>query len=690
MTEQHRSFKLSYLFLIKNDTIDLFMIRKLPRTIGFSVVLVFLFVFPLFLLRLTFWKLFDNPANSVSFGTLIRSLYIGFKFDLRLSLLIILPFILTGWILPFNPFRLRIARIFWVLYFSALAFIIVLFYIVDFGHFAYLNVRLDSTAISLLEDAAISFQMVWETYPVIWMSLGLLTVSALFCYGVNRLFQLFTRISSPQMKRWQSALAVSLYILLVMFGIYGKLSYYPLRWSDAFYSPNAFASSIALNPVLYFYDTINAGGIKYDKNIVSEHYVEMADYLGVTSKDREKLNFTRYIKPSGVIKGRPNVVMVFLESFSYYKTGLNGNPLKPTTNFDALAKEGILFTKFYTPHWGTARSIFTAVTGIPDVETNNTSSRNPAIVCQNTIINAFEGYEKFFFIGGSASWGNIRGLLAHNVPGLKVYEEGSYGSPRVDVWGISDLALFEEANKVVGQVQDKPFFAIIQTAGNHRPYTIPEDNRGFRQESPDSEKLKRNGYESVEEYNAFRFLDHSVGKFVDMARKEKYFDNTIFVFFGDHGIRGDGGDSTPKYETQLGLTGFHVPFLIYAPKLIRGGQTYDSIASEMDVLPTIASLTSHEYMNKAMGRDLLDPVIESRHYGFTIVHRSTSEIGIFNDKFYLIMSENGSNKHLHRLDSDAPEEDVSGKYPEDVKNMERMLRGFHETSKYMLYYNSCS
>lgn len=129
--------------------------------------------------------------------------------------------------------------------------------------------------------------------------------------------------------------------------------------------------------------------------------------------------------------------------------------------------------------------------------------------------------------------------------------------------------------------------------------------------------------------------------------------------------------------------------MIYAPKLIRGGRTYDNIASEMDVLPTIASLTSHEYMNKAMGRDLLDPAIGSRHYGFTIIHRSIPEVGIFNDKFYLIMSENGSNKHLHLLDSDDPEEDVSGKYPEEVKNMERMLRGFRETSKYMLYYNSC-
>ena len=209
------------------------MIRKLPRTISFSVVAALLFVVPLFLLRVAFWKLFDNPADSISFGTLIRSLYIGFKFDLRLSLLIILPFILIGWLRPVNPFKFRFARILWVIYFTIIAFIVFLFYIVDFGHFAYLHVRLDSTAISLLEDAAISFQMVWETYPVIWMSLGLLSVSALYCYGVNRLILLFARVSSSQMKRWQTAIVVSLYIFLIIFGIYGKLSYYPLSSAES-------------------------------------------------------------------------------------------------------------------------------------------------------------------------------------------------------------------------------------------------------------------------------------------------------------------------------------------------------------------------------------------------------------------------------------------------------------------------
>ena len=175
---------------------------------------------------------------------------------------------------------------------------------------------------------------------------------------------------------------------------------------------------------------------------------------------------------------RPNVVIVLLESFAAYKTGAFGNPLDPTPRFDALAREGTLYTRFFTPTWGTARSVWATVTGLPDVETHLTATRNPLIVAQHTILNDFAGYEKLYFLGGSLSWANIRGLLAANVEGLRIFEEGSYAAPRVDVWGISDLDLFAEATRVFSATR-QPFVAIVQTSGSHRPYTIPANRGGF-------------------------------------------------------------------------------------------------------------------------------------------------------------------------------------------------------------------
>ena len=255
-----------------------------------------------------------------------------------------------------------------------------------------------------------------------------------------------------------------------------------------------------------------------------------------------------------------------MESFSSYKTGVFGNPLNPTPNIDKLASNGIYFNNFYTPSTGTARSIWTAVTSIPDVEINKTSTRNPLIVNQNTLISAFKGYEKLYFIGGSASWGNIRGLLSSNIPGLKLYEEGSYTAPRMDVWGISDLHLFEESNNVL-KTQDQPFFAVVQTSGNHRPYNIPEDNRDFVKKEISKKDATDYGFRSSDEYNAFRFLDHSIGFFMQQAKKEKYFDNTIFVFFGDHGVNGTGKHMT-EAQRQLHINPLNVPLIIYSPKLL--------------------------------------------------------------------------------------------------------------------------
>jgi arylsulfatase A-like enzyme len=55
---------------------------------------------------------------------------------------------------------------------------------------------------------------------------------------------------------------------------------------------------------------------------------------------------------------------------------------------------------------------------------------------------------------------------------------------------------------------------------------------------------------------------------MEAAKKEKYFDNTLFVFIGDHGIRGDAGTMLPNVFTSQGLTNMHVPLLFYAPKIL--------------------------------------------------------------------------------------------------------------------------
>ncbi len=656
--------------------------NRLPRLTRLAALIVLLYTLAFSTARLMFWQLFDNPNDPLGGGELLQALYLGFKFDLRLALLLVLPMLLIGWLRPLSPFEGRLGRNLWLGYLLVATIAVIMFYVTDFGHFAYLHVRVDSSVLRFLDNPLISLQMVWQSYPVITGSIILLLSFAAVMLGLRKLLQLCASMPYQPLRGWRKAGMITATFFIVLFGLYGKASWYPLRWSDAFFSNHSFSSAVAFNPVLYFYESVNNSGEPYDEELVRNHYPQLARYLGVDAPDANKLNFIRAVKPALRPKQSYNVVVVILESFAAYKSGLSGNPLKPTPNFDAVAADGLYFKNFYTPSTGTARSVFTVVTGIPDVQLNKTSSRNPRVVNQQVVVDQFADYERYYFLGGSANWANIRGMLANNIRNLKLYEEGSYESPRVDVWGISDLDLFKEAHKVLQQ-EEKPFFAVIQTSGNHRPYTIPEDNGGFEIKHVAQEELLKYGFESEEEFNSYRFMDHSIGWFMQQVKEAGYFDNTIFAFFGDHGITGNVGIHTHKADTQLGLGSNRVPFVIYAPTLIAEGKVIDTVASEVDVMTSLASLSGHPHINTTLGRDLFNPAFDNDRNAFIIAHGSNTTIGVVDEEFYFRMPLRGEGKQLHRLYGDKPRENLIKQYPQRAQQMETLTSTLYESARYI-------
>ncbi|VAX05843.1 Sulfatase family protein [hydrothermal vent metagenome] len=661
--------------------------QKLPRLLHFliNLLLINLALFSLF--RLAFWIYFKTPADLIPTEMLVNSFYLGFKYDLRLVLLMILPLFLLGGLRLLSPFESRLMRHLWFIYLTLAFFIVLQFYYLNFGYYAYLQQPMNATILRFAYNFGTSMQMVSESYPIVWITLSMLVLLGGYLGLMHWLLRRAADYANPFFHGWRKTIVISLSSLLLILGVYGKASWYPLRWSDAFSNAHHFAPAVTLNPVLYFFNTLKNKNIRVDENKVRQHYALISEFLGVDKPDETHLNFQRVIsQPGTYAKQRPNVVMVFLESFASYKTGAFGNPLNPTPNFDKLAKQSLQYSRYYSPHTGTARSVFAAITGIPDIELNKTSSRNPLVVDQHTIVNAFKDYKKLYFLGGSANWGNIRGVLQHNIEGLEVHEEGDFSSPRIDVWGISDLDLFKEANQVLTK-QTQPFFAIIQTSGNHRPYTIPEDSHGFKLMHQNREVLEKAGFISNGEYNAFRFMDHSLGYFMQQAKEAGYLDNTLFIFYGDHGITGYGGTHSPEFENPYILTGLHTPLIFYAPSLITQPQMDTKPASELDLLPTIASLAAPSYTNTTLGRDLRDPRFAKQRYAFTITHHSISEIGLIGEDYYFRMSEDGSNKILVDTRSTNPEKNVLTVYPEVAAQMEALTVGIHETAKYMLYHN---
>jgi phosphoglycerol transferase MdoB-like AlkP superfamily enzyme len=124
----------------------------------------------------------------------------------------------------------------------------------------------------------------------------------------------------------------------------------------------------------------------------------------------------------------------------------------------------------------------------------------PDAVKQHTIINSFEDYDKHYFLGGDPEFSNFEGLLK-NIKGLQMHTQGSFSSPEINVWGISDKDLFLEANTVFKRStglrgERKPFFAYIQTSGNHHPYvkSISEKDTDFKKVFVSDDELKKYGF----------------------------------------------------------------------------------------------------------------------------------------------------------------------------------------------------
>ena len=665
-------------------------IPKLIRSV-FATGVIFLLIMSL--LRLALFLSFSRQGNH--FADVLPSFVLGLRYDLRYAGILAILLLILGWFPPLNPFQRKAGKKTALFLVGLAAFLVVFFYAVDFAHYSYLSQRLNASVLNYLSDTGISAGMVWQTYPVMRIILLLIVGVWLIRFLIGRIYKKIGQSPAPVLSRKSRITWFTVFFILLGLAIFGRVGQYPLRWSDAFGLESDYKANLSLNPFQSFFSSLKFRHSVYDEAKVKAALPVLAPYFGFTVPGAASNTFVRNISPRpGALTSRPNVVVVICESFSGYKSSMWGNPLNTTPFFNSLCQSGVFFDHCFTPSYGTARGVWAVITGIPDVEVSTTtSSRNPSAVDQHTIINNFEGYNKFYFIGGSTSWANIRGLLTNNIKGLHLYEQENYTAPKIDVWGISDKNLFLEANKVLKQ-QAEPFFAIIQTADNHRPYTIPaEDQSIFHSISVSPDSLRKCGFGSNEEMNAFRYTDFGYQTFIETAEKEKYFDNTVFLFVGDHGIPGDAGAMLPRAWTDQRLSAEHVPLLVYAPKLLTASRI-PRLCSQVDVLPTLAGLCNIPYRNSTLGRDLLDsvrgpfagtPASGDKALSF-IYDPDQGYIGVVKgDYFYRLQLKTGKEEIVSVVNNE-PVAAATLKGPVGSE-MRELTEGLYQTAKYMLLKN---
>lgn len=612
-------------------------------------------------------------------GDLLPSFILGLQYDLRWIGIVLLPIAFISLFPKFSPFYSERCKKGWAIYLAIITLFLLFFFGADFGHFAYVNTRLNASALNFAEDAKISFEMLWQSYPMVWIFLALLGAVGMMAWMFAK-----THVSVEERninihkfsynRRWHAAA-----ILLLGWFLFGFMAFTPLRWRDAFSLNDNFKSYLALNPLQNFFTTLQFRKPAADEGKARKYYPVISNFLQLDKAGAPINGYERTINPgSRSLESQPNIVLVICESFSMYKSSMSGNPLNSTPFFNQLSEQGIFFDRCFSPTFGTARGVFATLTGIPDVQLSKFSSRNPQSLNQYTIINNFEGYEKFYFLGGSSDFNNFRGLVS-SINDVHIYEEGKFTAPKLNVWGISDKNLFLEADKVMKQ-QTKPFFTIIQTSDNHRPYSIPEEDKDFVRRNVSIEELHKYGFESLAEFNAFCYTDYCYNKFIEAAKQSPYFDNTIFVFMGDHGVEGDATAMYPKAWTDQRLNDEHVPLLFYAPALLSP-QKINSTASQIDVLPTLAGMVHQSYTNKTLGRDLLHSA--AKENGAFIIHHDEGKIGIVNDDFFYIKNLWINQEELVPVRNDAPL--LTPIQTDSVKrHLSELTSAMYETARWML------
>ncbi|MDO9436455.1 sulfatase-like hydrolase/transferase [Hydrogenophaga sp.] len=303
----------------------------------------------------------------------------------------------------------------------------------------------------------------------------------------------------------------------------------------------------------------------------------------------------RHLQISLHPRARPlNLVIVLEESLGAEFVGrLGGLPLTP--NLDRLGHQGIWFDKLYATGTRSVRGIEAVVAGFPPTSAVSTVKLAKSQRDFFTLASFLKqhGYESTFYYGGESHFDNMRSYFMGNGFDRVVEQKDMPANAFIGTWGAADGDLFDVAhNRFSQQPADKPFFALVFSSSNHAPFEFPDG--GF-----DLHEQPKNTVN-----NAVKYADHALGQFFDKAKKSAYWDDTLFLVVADHNSRVYGPSVIP-------IERFHIPGLILGGA-VKTPERIRTVASQIDLAPTLISMMGLSGETPLTGRDLSDPVQRAR------------------------------------------------------------------------------
>ena len=290
---------------------------------------------------------------------------------------------------------------------------------------------------------------------------------------------------------------------------------------------------------------------------------------------------------SGAPEKRHNVVLIMVESLSAEYLGSFGNTAGLTPNLDAMAKDGLLFNRLYASGTRTVRGMEAVTLSVPPTPGQSIVKRpNNANLFSLGFVFRDKGYDTRFFYGGFGYFDNMNAFFGGN--GFDVTDRSDLSAEEVtfaNAWGVCDEDILGRALRefVQSASREKPFFGYVMTTSNHRPFTYPDGKIDI------PSKTGRPG--------GVKYTDYAIGKFIEEARHHSWFDNTIFVVVADH-CAGSAG------RQELPVQSYRIPLIFYGPGIIKPGIN-TTLASQIDLGPTLFGMLNWHYNSKFFGKDIL-------------------------------------------------------------------------------------
>lgn len=284
---------------------------------------------------------------------------------------------------------------------------------------------------------------------------------------------------------------------------------------------------------------------------------------------------------------QPNVLLIMLESWTADVIGPLGGDSGVTPQFTRLCKDGLLFTNFYATGFRTEQGLCALISGFPSQPTTTIIRKFGKFDRLPSVVRTLDstGYSSRYYYAGDISFANTRSYL--EAMGFdKVYDETAFPIKRRTRWGAYDEELFN-FHLCDAKTAHTPFFQIIMTSTSHEPFDAPV-REGF---SGSDANLYR---------NTVHYTDRCLGAFLDSAKNQPWYDNTLIFIVADH------GHYLPHNLPQYSAARHRIPFLITGGALkdeLRGKRD-NTFGSHVDIPVTLLAQLGLPHSRYPWGRDI--------------------------------------------------------------------------------------